>query len=123
MTHKAAFKSKEHELFIMLKRLNDWQSETDMAIDAAYAVLEANQESLARLSQMDAQLSFQELRSFTEKHEKVFEAMIVKQKELIQFIKYESSQRTTQLSQMNHKSKAVKSYMNNEKSLFIDRDM
>lgn len=123
MTRSPAFKSKENELLIMLKRLNDWQSESDAAIDAAYAVLEENQESLAILSQMDAQLSIQELRSFTEKNEKVFEAMILKQKELIQFIKSESSKLSIQLSQMNHESKAVKLYKNKDKSLFIDRDM
>jgi hypothetical protein len=123
MTHSTAFRSKENELLTMLKRLNDWQSDSDGAIDTAYSVLEMNQESLAALSEWDAQLSFEELRSFGEKNKNIFEAMIVKQKELIQFIKRESSKLSTQLSQMNHKSKAVKLYKNNDKSLFIDRDM
>lgn len=115
--------SKEKELYSVLKRLNEWDQDSKNVIETAHSILDENQESTDKIAEMDSQMSQEELKQFSKDNNELVQAIIIKQKELIIAIKEKSIQLEQQLGQMNHKSKAVKLYMNKEKSLFIDRDM
>lgn len=110
-------------MYTILKRLNEWDKDSKDSMDSARSILEENQESLNRMSELDSQMTQGELKQFSENNQEFIQANIIKQKELIKAIKEQYKHLEQELGQMNHKSKAVKLYMNNEKSLFIDRDM
>lgn len=124
ISKSSLYLKKEKELYSVLERLNGWSQGSENAIDSAYSILEDNQTSMDRIAEiMDSQMTQKELKQFSKVNQDFIHAIIIKQKELIRFIKEQSKQLEQELGQMNHKSKAVKLYMNNEKSLFIDRDM
>ncbi|OJF93938.1 hypothetical protein [Alkalibacterium sp. 20] len=76
-----------------------------------------------RISELDKQMSLEELKFFSFNNQDTMVSIIEKQKQLNAALKNESIHLTQQLSQMNQKSNVVNHYMNSEKSLFIDRDM
>lgn len=124
ISKSSLYLKKEKELYSVLERLNGWSQGSENAIDSAYSILEDNQTSMDRITEiMDSQMTQKELKQFSKVNQDFIHAIIIKQKELIRFIKEQSKQLEQELGQMNHKSKAVKLYMNNDKSLFIDRDM
>ena len=86
-------------------------------------LLQENHESMARIESLDSELSESESKEFSKKHQTYMEAVIIKQKQLIEKIKQQSKHLEEQLGQMANQSKAVKGYMTKEKSLFIDKDM
>ncbi|WP_423189137.1 hypothetical protein ACO1PF_11175 [Alkalibacterium sp. f15] len=117
------YTKKENELHLVLKRLNEWGQTSSDSVEEANAILNLNQESFNQISQLDSELSVEERKDFLNSNKTTLTHLIVKQKELIIFIKNESDHLTEQLAQMNQKSNVVNHYMNKEKSLFIDKDM
>lgn len=123
MDNTETYQKKEKEVLLILNRLNEWNKTDDSNMEKAYRVIQENQESMARIEALDSELSESELKEFSKKHQTYMEAVIIKQKQLIEKIKQQSKHLEEQLGQMNNQSKAVKGYMTKEKSLFIDKDM
>lgn len=123
MNKSNVYQKKEKEVLLILNRLNEWNKTDDSNMEEAYRIIKENQESMARIESLDSELSESESKEFSKKHQTYMEAVIIKQKQLIEKIKQQSKHLEEQLGQMANQSKAVKGYMAKEKSLFIDKDM
>lgn len=123
MNKSDVYQRKEKEILLVLNRLNEWNKTDDSNMEEAYRIIKENHESMARIESLDSELSESESKEFSKKHQTYMEAVIIKQKQLIEKIKQQSKHLEEQLGQMANQSKAVKGYMAKEKSLFIDKDM
>lgn len=123
MNKSDVYQRKEKEILLVLNRLNEWNKTDDSNMEEVYRIIKENHESMARIESLDSELSESESKEFSKKHQTYMEAVIIKQKQLIEKIKQQSKHLEEQLGQMANQSKAVKGYMAKEKSLFIDKDM
>lgn len=104
----------------LLKIYNAYESFND-TIDSAISILSEVEVFIQEMHELDKQLSESEIKSFSDDYRDVWKEVILKHKELIQLIENESQSVKGQMSQMNKKNQMINGYMDQNQSMFLDR--
>ncbi|MEC6747109.1 hypothetical protein VXN63_01030 [Marinilactibacillus sp. XAAS-LB27] len=105
---------------ILLNMYNAYESFNE-TVDSATSVLSEVEELIQEMNTVDKQLSPSEIQSFSDSYQDVWKEVILKHKELIQLIENESQSVKGQMSQMNKKNQMIDGYMDQNQSMFLDR--
>lgn len=111
--------AKESFLQNILTTLLEWDKEAE----TAPSILKASDEAIAQIKRIDAQLSAEELDAFKEEHKELMHRILTEQQAFIKEINLQSNKLSNQMKQMNQRKQVVHSYMDKEKSLFVDREV
>lgn len=99
----------------MLNQLSHWDESTEEAL----RILAENDEAIKLMREIDQKLTMNEQVAYNEKQQVVWEEIIQKQEDLLEFIKEEKKRTAEQLVQMGNKEKIVSNYIGLQKESAI----
>ena len=112
-------KQKENLILDITNHSISW----DGSMDHALQILSENDDKFKQMSQLDREVSAEELNTFNEKYRNHWQKLINTQQELMQAVRAGQAVNQEQLSQIDNKQKIVENYMSvKNKSIFIEKD-
>ena len=98
---------KERLMNDMLNQLSHWDESTEETL----RILAENDEAIELMREIDQKLTKDERIAYNEKQRVVWEEIINKQDDLLEFVKEEKKKTAEQLVQMGNKEKVVSNYI------------
>ncbi|WP_225743888.1 hypothetical protein [Marinilactibacillus sp. Marseille-P9653] len=88
---------------------------------SATQIIDEIEEIISEMYELDRQLTDKEKKEFSDSYTEVWEEIIFKQRKLIEFIENENMAVKDQMNQVNKKNQMINGYMDQNQSMFLDR--